>query len=74
MIVLRGDERTGAQSSPVGDMQPNIFQESLTIAFGTPTGKNLLKVTPPLVRTPFARRPHEMLERLRIPGLDRQCD
>ena len=42
ILLLLGTERIDAQSSPVGDKQPNIFQESSAIAFGTPTGKTLL--------------------------------
>ncbi len=41
LIVLLGAKLVDAQS-PVGNTQPNIFQESSTIAFGSPTGKTLL--------------------------------
>jgi hypothetical protein len=43
LVILTADTASAAaQSSPVGDVQPNIFQESSTIALGTPSGKKLL--------------------------------
>ena len=42
LIVWLGATRLDAQSSPVGDRQPNIFQESSTIAFGTPSDERVL--------------------------------